>query len=190
MGNTHQTWVGLLDDRPSSVLADGWVVAIPLAFPTVFEPLGPDCERATFNRRPWIASTPFDSEIRERRFLDTFRPWATIARRATGVQGPWGTFGLHLTPESEVGGRGKGRKDRALTLWKEVGHSLRAWLAVRADLIPQADTLALQRTGHLCFALTFDRPISFDLSTARQPTRGFPPSTGDGVIVRRKPPAP
>jgi site-specific recombinase XerD len=29
--------------------------------------------------------------------------------------------------------RGKGRKERSLTLWKEVGSSLRAWLAVRGD---------------------------------------------------------
>lgn len=29
--------------------------------------------------------------------------------------------------------RGKGRKDRALTLWKEIGQSLRAWLAIRGD---------------------------------------------------------
>jgi hypothetical protein len=81
VGNTHRTWVGFLEDRPSSVLADGWVVAIPLAFLTPFEPLDPDSERATFNSCPSIASTagyfaprrsqPFDSEIRERRFLDT-----------------------------------------------------------------------------------------------------------------------
>lgn len=30
--------------------------------------------------------------------------------------------------------RGKGRKDRVLTVWKAVGDSVRAWLAVRGDL--------------------------------------------------------
>jgi hypothetical protein len=51
-GNTHRTWVGFLEDRPSSVRADGWVVAAPLAFLTPFESLDPDSERATFNRSP------------------------------------------------------------------------------------------------------------------------------------------
>ena len=31
----------------------------------------------------------------------------------------------------EVRVRGKGRRERALTLWKSVGDSIRAWLAVR-----------------------------------------------------------
>ena len=35
-------------------------------------------------------------------------------------------------------GRGKGRKDRRLTLWQSVAQSLRAWLAVRgAALVPE-----------------------------------------------------
>jgi site-specific recombinase XerD len=40
--------------------------------------------------------------------------------------------------------RGKGRKDRALTLWKEVGQSLRAWLAVRGE----ASTLEVFLNAH------------------------------------------
>ena len=52
VGNTHRTWVGFLEGRPSSVLADGLVVAIPLAFLTAFESLDSDGERATFTRSP------------------------------------------------------------------------------------------------------------------------------------------
>jgi integrase/recombinase XerD len=48
--------------------------------------------------------------------------------------------------------RGKGRKDRALTLWKEVGVSLRMWLAVRGDaatpeLFLNAHGSAMTRSG-------------------------------------------
>ena len=48
--------------------------------------------------------------------------------------------------------RGKGRKDRVLTVWKAVGDSVRAWLAVRGDLrVPElfvsARDEALTRAG-------------------------------------------
>jgi site-specific recombinase XerD len=48
--------------------------------------------------------------------------------------------------------RGKGRKERALTLWKAVGDAVRAWLAVRGavsspELFVNAHGAALTRSG-------------------------------------------
>ncbi len=51
--------------------------------------------------------------------------------------------------------QGKGRKDRALTLWREVGHSLRAWLAIRGEaatpeVFLNAQGSAMTRSGFSC----------------------------------------
>jgi len=39
-----------------------------------------------------------------------------------------------LQPDASILVRGKGRRERALPLWKETTKALRAWLAVRGDV--------------------------------------------------------
>ena len=53
---------------------------------------------------------------------------------------------LSLQPSASILVRGKGRRERALPLWRETTSALRAWLAVRGDL-PQFQRRAAQPLG-------------------------------------------
>jgi site-specific recombinase XerD len=59
---------------------------------------------------------------------------------------------LTLQPQPTIVIHGKGRRQRALPLWKETAQALRAWLAVRGDvsvpeLFPNARGQAMTRSG-------------------------------------------
>lgn len=63
--------------------------------------------------------------------------------------------------------RGKGRKDRILTLWKTVADSLRAWLAVRGDA--QVPELFLNARGRELTRDGFAYVLGKHAATARKP---------------------
>lgn len=60
--------------------------------------------------------------------------------------------------------RGKGRRERALTLWKSVGDALRAWLAVRGDA--PAPELFLNAWGKPLTRSGFERVLAKHVATA------------------------
>lgn len=63
--------------------------------------------------------------------------------------------------------RGKGRKDRILTLWKDVSDSVRAWLAVRGQArVPE---LFLNARGHEMTRAGFEYLLRKYTATARDP---------------------
>jgi integrase/recombinase XerD len=62
--------------------------------------------------------------------------------------------------------RGKGRRERSLTLWKSVGDTLRAWLAVRGEApVPE---LFLNASGHSMTRSGFERVLARHVAVAIQ----------------------
>ncbi len=60
--------------------------------------------------------------------------------------------------------RGKGRRERALTLWKSVGDAIRAWLAVRGDA--PAPELFLNAWGQPMTRSGFERVLTKHVAAA------------------------
>lgn len=63
--------------------------------------------------------------------------------------------------------RGKGRRERALTLWKSVGDTIRAWLAVRGEA--PAPELFLNAWGKSMTRSGFERVLSKHVTSAAAP---------------------
>lgn len=64
----------------------------------------------------------------------------------------------------EIRVRGKGRKERALLLWKEVGDAIRAWLSIRGDAA--CPELFLSATGHPMTRAGFEYVLHKHVRTA------------------------